>query len=198
MDRSDVKELYYITLITHVPSIMRHGILSHDLSRKFPHDDSIAMSKIQDRRINKKIPRTNKKLHDYANLYFDAHNPMLSKCRSRNTEICVLRINTEVLDLPGVIIADRNASSGYVRFYAPVEGLAAIDKEALFAEYWTHPQNRYEEWAHKSVKCAEVLVPDKVESRYILGVYVANQTALADFKKLNLQLTVCIKSDIFF
>lgn len=198
MDRSNVKELYFITLISNVRSIIKHGILSHNLSAKLPHDDSIAMQEMQEKRKVKKIPGTNKKLHDFANLYFDAHNPMLSRRRDQNDKICVLRINAEVIDLPDVIISDQNASSDYARFYPVSMGLAAIDKDRLFARYWTHRDNQYEEWAHKSVKCAEVLVPNKVEPRYILGIYVANQTALNAIKKLETDLTVCIKSDIFF
>ena len=197
MDRSDVKELYFITPIVNVPSIMEYGILSYNLSIKLPHC-SVAMQEMQEKRMVKKIPGTKKKLHDYANLYFDAHNPMLSKRRDQNAEICVMRINSEVIDLPDVIITDQNASSDYVRFFSVSRGLSAIDKEKLFSRYWTHRDNQYEEWAHKSVKCAEVLVPDKIEPQYILGIYVANQTALDAIKKLRLGLTVCIKSDIFF
>ena len=196
MKRSDVKELYYITPIANLLSIMQHGILSNELSKKLPHE-SLAMEEIQSKRENKQIPGA-RKLHEYANLYFDAHNPMLSRRRDRNNETCVLRIDANVLDLQGVIIADQNASSEYVRFYPVTQGLAAIDKNRLFAKYWTHPENLYEEWAHKSIKCAEVLVPDKVEPKYILGVFVANQAALAAFKKLKIRLTVSIKSDIFF
>jgi len=197
MDRSDVRELYFITPIANVSSIIQHGILSHNLSKRLPHH-SVAMQKIQDKRGDKDIPGTNRKLHDYANLYFDAHNPMLSKRRDRNDKICVLRINAEVIDSLDIIIADRNASSDYVRFYPAAEGLAAIDKNRLFARYWTHPENIYDEWEHKSVKCAEVLVPEKVEPQYLLGAYVANQTALVTIKKLRIGLTVSIKSDIFF
>ena len=179
-----------------MPSIMDKGILSHELSKKLSHD-SLAMEEIQSKRETKQIPGA-RKLHHYANLYFDAHNPMLSRRRDRNDEVCVLRIDANVLDLQGVIIADQNASSGYVRFYPVTQGLAAIDKDRLLAKYWTHPENIYEEWAHKSIKCAEVLVPDKVETRYILGAYIANQAALAALKKLRIELTVSIKNDIFF
>ena len=198
MDRSDVKELYFISLISNIQSIIEHGILSHNQSVQLPHDDSIAMQEMQEKRKIKKIPGTNKKLHDFANLYFDAHNPMLSKRRDQNDEICVLRINAEVMDLPNIIIADQNASSDYVRFYPVPKGLMAIDKDMVFARYWTHRDNQFEEWAHKSIKCAEVLVPDKIEPQYILGAYVANQPALDAFKKLRTDLTVRIKSDIFF
>ena len=80
-------------------------------------------------------------LHDYANLYFDAHNPMLSKRRDRNNEICILRISATILGLPGIIVSDQNAASDYVLFYPVKEGLKAIDKERLFAQYWTHQEN---------------------------------------------------------
>jgi len=196
MNRSDITELHFITPIANVASIMEHGILSKNLSSKLSHY-SVAMQEIQDRRKNKKIPNAGE-LHNYANLYFNAHNAMLSKLRGRNNEICILRVEHKVLDLQGVIIADQNASSNYARFYPVVDGLAAIDKNKLFAKYWTHPENQYEEWAHKSIKCAEVFVPNKVEPKFICGAYVANHIALAFFKKLDIGLTVCIKSDIFF
>ncbi len=197
MERADVKELYYISHIANIPSILEHGILSHNLSEKLPHD-SIAMEEIQDRRKNKTIPGTKKKLHDYANLYFDAHNPMLSRRRSQNDEICILCIDSYVLDLPDIIISDRNAASNWARFYNCVEGLKALDQEKLYSRFWTNARDQYEAWELKSIKCAEVLVPDKVEPKYITGAFVANQTATDAFKELKCGLTVRIKSGIFF
>jgi hypothetical protein len=196
LERTDVKELYYITPIDNLPSIIQHGILSNKLSKKFPHE-SIAMEEIQAKRTNKQIPGASK-LHEYANFYFDAHNPMLSKRRDQNNQICVLRVHPSVIDLPGVIISDQNAASNYVRFFNVTSGLAALDKDRVFATFWLHPDNLIEEWSHSSVKCAEILVPDRVESKYILGAYVANQTALEAFNKLRIQLTVSIRSDMFF
>ena len=197
MRRSDVVELYYITPIDNVPSILEHGILSNKLAANLQHE-SVAMAEIQIRR-NKKIPGAGGlDLHSYANLYFDAHNPMLSKRREQNDTICILRINPNVLDLPGVIVADRNAASDYARFDPPDKGLASLDKDTVFAQYWTHPENQYHEWTHKSIKCAEALVPGRVEPNCIIGSYVANEKALAGFTGLNTQLTVCIKNDIFF
>ena len=98
MHRKDIRELYYITPIANIPSILEYGILSHNYSLKRDHY-SVAMREIQVRRKDKKIPGTKNQLHDYANLYFDAHNPMLSKCRNKNDLICVLKIDIAVLDL---------------------------------------------------------------------------------------------------
>ena len=196
MKRSDVKELYYITPIANVPSIINNGILSHELSKKLAHE-SLAMEEIQAKRKNKRIPRA-RKLHQYANLYFDAHNPMLSRRRNRNDQICILCVDPSALDLPNVVISDRNAASDWVRFNSVIDGLAALDKDKIYARYWTNVDNQYDLWENKSIKCAEVLIPDSVEPKYILGAYVANQTALKSFQQLNIQLTVSIKSAIFF
>jgi hypothetical protein len=197
MDRSDVEELYYITPIANVLSIMKHGILSHNLSLKLRHD-SVAMPEIQEIRKDKKIPGINTKLHDYANLYFDAHNPTLSKLRKRNNEICILRIDDNILDLPGVVTTSRNAASDYVRFYPVIDGLGALDKDTVFATFWLHPEDTIAEWRHKSIKCAEVLVPKKADSKFVLGAFVANRVALKAFKQQNTGLNVCIRSGIFF
>jgi ssDNA thymidine ADP-ribosyltransferase, DarT len=196
MDRADITELHYITAIANLPSIVRHGILSHNLAAKIAHD-SVAMPEIQERRQNKRIPGAGY-LHDYANLYFDAHNPMLSKCRTRNAEICVLQIDPGVLDIPGVIIADRNAASNWTGFWPVTDGLTVINADRVFARYWTHPNEPYDEMSHKSEKCAEVLVPERVDVGLIAGTYVANQVAMQEFQRLNSQLPVSIRSDMFF
>lgn len=196
MNRDEITKLYFIAPIANVPSILQHGILSHKLSGQIDHH-SVAMPEIQERRKNKQIPGA-RPLHDYANLYFDAHNPMLSKRRAQNDEICILQVDAKVLDLPGVIIADRNAASDWVRFSPVAEGLKSIDRDRVFAQYWTHPQDLYDEMRHKSEKCAEVLVPDRVKPCYFVGAYVANEVALLWFQQLNINLPVCIRSDIFF
>ena len=196
MNRADVTELHYITAIANLPSILRHGILSHTLADQLAHN-SVAMPEIQERRRNKQIPGA-RRLHEYANLYFDAHNPMLSKCRGRNAEICVLHIDPAVLDQAGVIVTDRNAASDWVGFFPVAQGLSVISRERVFARYWTHRDDPYEEMSHKSEKCAEVLVPDRVDVQFIAGAYVANQAALAEFERQNFQLPVRVRGDMFF
>ena len=196
MNRTDISELHFIAPIANVPSILEHGILSHRQADRFMHK-SVAMAELQERRKNKQIPGA-RPLHEYTNLYFDAHNPMLSKRRAQNDSICVLRIAPAILDLPDVIVADRNAASNWVKFSAVDEGLRQINRDRVFAHYWIHPNDPYEEMSHKSEKCAEVLVPDRVEAHFIIGAYVANDTAFAAFNALNFALPVSINSVIFF
>ena len=196
MNRSDVTELYYITPIENVPSIMKHGILSHNLSSRLS-PRTVAMPEMQDKRENKRIPGAGM-LHDYANFYFDAHNPMLSKVRVYNNEICILRIIATILELPSVIVADRNAAKDYARFYSAKDGLVALDKDKIYARYWTNARDQYEAWDLKAIKCAEVLVPSKIAPDYIMGAFVANQIAFESFQRLESKLPVEIKNGIFF
>src|SRR5262249_41013857 len=108
-------------------------------------------------------------------------------CRGRNGEICVLQVNAAVLDENGVIVTDRNAASGWRRFLPVASGLSVVSRERVFARYWLHPDDPYDEMSHKSEKCAEVLVPDRVDAQFIVGAYVANQVALTEFQRVNSQ-----------
>jgi len=195
MNRSDIIELHYITPIENIPSIMKNGILSNRQASSIGHI-SVAMEEVQARRHNKRIPGAGP-LHDYANLYFDAHNPMLSKRRDRNETICILRIETRVIGKAGVIISDRNAASDYARFYPVDEGIEVLEKDLVFARYWTHPDS-FEAMRRKSIKCAEVLVPDRVEPNHIIGAYVVNERAFRAVQLLNVPLPAAIKGDMFF
>lgn len=195
MRLEDVKELHYIAPIDSVGSILQHGILSHNLAQTQQHID-ISMHEVQDRRAEKIVPN-GEPLHHYANLYFDAHNPMLSKRRDRNSEICVLRISPDILTLPNVIISDRNASSDYARFYRSPEGLNYLDSEKIYAKFWNH-QDHFQYLEHKSIKCAEVLVPELITKDYILGAYVSSQSVAQSMAHIPERLIIELKPDLFF
>ena len=173
MNRSDIKELHYITHIDNLESILHNGILCHNKAKKIKFK-SVADEKIQERRRKVIIPGGKRKLHDYVNLYFNARNPMMFKRKSMHKELAVLRIDSAILDEPKVVISDSNASSDYVGFYPSPEGLERLDKDLIFAEYWTDP-NPIIAYRRKSAICAEVLVPNSVPLRFIIGVYVSCQ-----------------------
>ena len=197
MDRNHIKELYFITYIDNLPSILKLGILSRNITiRKKINFKDVSEPGVQDRRAGKKIPGTSKELHDYANLYFDAHNPMLSAQRSENNKICVLKINKDVLDLKGIIVTDMNAARD-CRFMSLDEGLSSLDWDKIYMINWKDPDNPINDYRQAGIKCAEILIPECVESRYIIGAYVANRVALDAFKQVS-DLEVEIKSGLFF
>ena len=171
MRREELAELHYITPIANVPSICAHGVLSHKRAKKVEHE-SVSMQLIQDRRARVVVPG-GRPLHDYVNLYFDARNPMMFVRKDNHMALCVLRVSPDVLDLHGVVVSDCNASREYARFKPAPNGLAIVDRDLVFAEYWTHLDDPIKEYRHKGVKCAEVLVPDRIEPRFIVGTYVS-------------------------
>jgi ssDNA thymidine ADP-ribosyltransferase, DarT len=159
MERDRLKELHCIMPIVNVASVMQHGILSHRRAQAVAHD-SVADPAIQARRAAVRVPG-GRPLHEYANLYFDARNPMMYRRKERHEELAVLSISTVVLDLTGVVVTDRNASvdEDFVRFEPAPDGLAIVDEALTFAHYWTH-EDYYEQIRRKQAKQAEVLVPD--------------------------------------
>jgi hypothetical protein len=123
---------------------------------------------VQELRAKVRIPG-GRPLHEYANLYICARNPMMYVRRALHETTCVLRISTDVLDLPKVVVTDQNAASNYCRFMPSPSGLALVDGAMVFADDWRHPANPAAYYRHRSVKCAEVLVPDAVPPEYLLG-----------------------------
>ena len=72
-----VTELHCIMPMANVASVLIHGLLSYERAAKLPHH-SVALQPAQDLRDKKHVPG-GLKLHQYANLYFHARNPMLHK-----------------------------------------------------------------------------------------------------------------------
>lgn len=200
MDRANLTELGYITAIANLRSICEHGILSNRLADSLDHID-VSMAVIQDRREGKLVPDVRiakgRPLHEYANLYICPRNPMLYVRSAQHEELCVLRVSSAVLKLPGVVVADGNASSDYTRFDAAPEGLAYVDEEMTFAEFWTDP-NTYVYWEKKRRKCAEVLVPDRVDPEYITGAYVSGARGRRACEAVPVPWPVTVNAELFF
>jgi hypothetical protein len=198
MNRADIDELHYICPIENLPLIVANGILSHKRADKVKHR-SVAMPEMQERRKRVVIPGA-RPLHDYVNLYINARNKMMYKivCNTGINTICVLQVDSGVLDLPDVVISDRNAAGDYPKFAPSPKGLSNIDKDLVFARYWNHPDDPIESMRHGSIVCAEVLVPDRLDPRYIKGAYVANQQATEAVAAAASGLKVTINTNMFF
>jgi hypothetical protein len=174
MERSRIQELHYITDMANVGSILERGILSHRHAQRVASGHiSVADAEVQARRASKRVwvGRSSRPLHD-ANLYVHARNAMLfTLLRSRKGDLTVLSVGPAVLELDGVVVADRNAASLASLFLPAAEGIAALDEGAVFAEWWTSSSEA------KQLRMAEVLVPDHVPPSLIKGAYVPDRAA---------------------
>jgi|SRR5271166_453361 len=195
MERSQVPEFHFIAPIANVGSILQHGIVSHNRAARLAHLD-ISMQDIQALRAKKKVPG-GLALHDYANLFFNGRNKMMVKKRPQHSEICVLRVLPDVLDLPGAVIADQNASSKYVLFMQSPAGLKKLSYDEVFVRSWVCPGEQFREWRLGSVVAAELLIPHRIEPRFIFAAYVNGQVSLSKLQRAAPQLPCALNSDIF-
>jgi hypothetical protein len=195
MTRAELHELGYIIPIATVPSVLQHGILSHRRAGKIVHG-SIALQDVQNLRARKVVPN-GRALHEYANLYICPRNPMLLKKSDIHEQICVLQVSADVLDIRNVVVTDSNAASKYVSFKPAPEGLAIVDRDRTFAEWWTH-DDQIEQWRHSAQKCAEVLVPDAVPPAYVVGAYVSCDGSRECLQRLAPGLSITVDAHLFF
>ncbi|HFX0496063.1 DUF4433 domain-containing protein [Pseudomonas aeruginosa] len=194
-----VTELHCIMPLGNVPSVLERGILCHDLADQVEHQ-SVAMQEIQDVRHTKSVPG-GLRLHQYANLYFSARNPMMFKRKNEHASLCVLRVSIDVMAEPGVVLSDQNAASKYARFHPYPDGLRLIDFDYVFADSW-QDDDEIEAWRKKSRKCAEALVPNRVDPRFLTAFYVSSyqtKQRLEDLLGLQrCQLPVIANQRLFF
>jgi ssDNA thymidine ADP-ribosyltransferase, DarT len=181
--------------MSNISSVMAHGILSYERAASLPHR-SVAMQPVQEKRDKKQVPG-GLMLHHYANLYFHARNPMLFKRLSEAATLCVLRVSTDVLRLPGTVLSDQNAASDYVRFYDPSQW-EMLSFDDIYALDWRHPGDQIAYWRHRARKCAEVLVPRSIPSRFVLGAYVVDHAASERLVALGFQLPIALNPVLFF
>lgn len=181
-----VTEFQCIMPLENIPSVIKLGILSNERAAKIDHK-SVAMEEVQEKRDVKHVP-SGLKLHQYANLYFHARNPMLYKRKGEVRGLCILRVSIEVLQIPGVVLADRNASISLVRFLAPSQS-ELLDYDAIYAIDWNrqHANDPFAYREHKAVKCAEVLVPHVVEPKYFIGAYVIDEATKLKLQSLGFE-----------
>ncbi len=190
-----VTEFQCIMPMENIPSVLVHGILSHARASRLAHA-TVAMETMQEKRDKKHVPG-GLKLHQYANLYFHARNPMLFKRKDQAASLCVLRISTDVRNLAGVVFADSNASGDYVRFLSPAQW-QLLHFDDIYAMDWRHPNDPIAYYRHRSRKCAEVLVPHRVEYSLLTGAWVVDRRAAERLSAMGFTLPIAIDPVLFF
>ncbi len=191
-----VREFHNIQSIENIALILQYGILSYNRASQLPHK-SIAMANLQEKRDGKRIP-DGLLIHNYACLYFDAHNPMMFKRIKESENLCVFQVSKDIDKIESVVFSDQNASSNYARFYSPTDGYDRLDFDAIYAADWRHVGNQIAYWRHKSTKCAEVLVPHEIPTPYITGIYTFNENMRQYIQKKCSTIPIMVNPYLFF
>ena len=196
-----VKELYYITHIDNVPSILQLGILSHATmeSEGIPFTP-IYNAEIVSKRQSITTP-DGRSLWSFANLYFQPRNPMLYRVvffspPTNVDDVAVLGVQMSVLNSPDIFIANGNAASALSDIMPAREGKKALSQisKDIDKEYWT------DEGGSKRKIMAECLVPGQIPPMAIREIFVANHNIANKLKgKLSpLDLEVIPEPNMFF
>lgn len=187
--------VYNIMPLANISSVLRHGIVCFEQAQTLQHI-SVALEDVQSRRCNVVIPG-GAPLHQYANLYFSYSNPMLYRRKENADELCILAVSATVLDMDGCILSDRNAATSFVRFFSSPDGLQYLNFTVIHGQYWTDADPFiYRE--KKAIKCAEVLIPHCVPTKYIAGAYVVSNDAESQLLDSGFLRPIAVRPKVFF
>ncbi len=153
--------------------MLKYGVLSHSQVEA----RSLPFTPIYDRQIvtgrSKRVTPADKSLWNYANLYFQARNPMLYRVLDEKgaQSIVILGVSSNVLKRKDIFVSVGNAASGASPILPASEGLQAIYSmwDIVASDWWK------EEDGTKRKIMAECLVPDFVSPDEIHTIYVASQ-----------------------
>lgn len=158
--------LYHMTHISNLASIIKYGLLSHNVAHRLNLIQSdISDPDVQSIRASLKDKIYNRSLHEYVPLYFSPRNPMLYRRKEIQEDIVILGLDPNLLFESKIVISDGNAASGETLFYASTESLHELKWEIVRAKFWNNLEDG------RRVKCAEVLVPNNITPDKILRVF---------------------------
>lgn len=189
--------LFYTAHLKNLKSILSLGILSHNSAHsRGLVDEDISNRQVNDRR-NRMVQAVGGNIHDFSPLYFNPRNPMLYYlCKQKRKEdLVLLRVNPHILLEQNVCFSDGNAAASATRFYNNLSEFNQLNWEIIRNEYWTNYPDG------KRIKCAEVLVKEKVPLEYITNIYVYNENALSQILSIfpnHLGINTSINSKLYF
>lgn len=170
--RLRVPGLYYITHIDNLCSILEKGILSHQAII----NEDVAFTAIYDEEIvtNRSHIQTpnGKNLWDYANVFFQARNPMLYRVLIEKSEndIAIVRVQSTILNDNNIFITTGNAAHSLSEILPPQKGRKILKKILKNTDKtWWRPDD-----GSKREIMAECLVPNRIPQSNITGIYVAS------------------------
>lgn len=170
-----IRELFYITHVKNIKSILEKGILSH----KQIEESGITYERIYNKDVVSRreaitVP-DGRSLWNFANLYFQARNPMLFTVVRNNAldEIAVIGVDKSILDRPDIFFATGNAAHSQSEI-VPASQRKRVLPTIIYdinRVYWNEVDGS------KRTIMAECLVPEFVPPQFIRSVYFADYKA---------------------
>ncbi len=172
------KGLFYITHIDNIESILKFGILSHNLAHKEGLVKVDISNAAVNARRNKYVNVLEGNIHDYSPLYINHKNPMLfTLCKNNDKKTLVLlRVNPHILLTEGVVFSDGNAASNSTRFYNNISDFNKLNWNLIKKGFWYNYEFGIEEG--RRIMCSEVLVKNKIPLYMINDIFIYDENVL--------------------
>jgi hypothetical protein len=167
-----LRELYYISHVKNLDSILKMGILSHNkiVEQGLPFE-RIYNPEVVSRREGIKVP-DGRSLWDFANIYFQARNPMLFTVIRNNPldQIAVIGIDRRILGKDDIYITTGNAA------HSQSEIIPISEKKKYLPDILNQINRVYwnEVDGSKRTIMSECLIPTSISPNYIRSIYFAD------------------------
>lgn len=196
---SGYNNLYYITHVGNLESILNLGIYSNNLisQNRIKHFD-LSDTEVQEIRGNKFIGNS-VNLHDFVNLFFNPRNSMLYRLLDNNDpyDICILEIDITVLNEMDAFVGDGIVAKCTTLARNSKEGLKLLHYDEVFRENWNDP-NPYIKDMQRSKVSAEALIKNRVNVDKIKQVIVQDDYAKDLLSKYKINIPISVKPYLFF
>lgn len=185
--------LYHITSIDNLSSILQHDLLSRhqaDLHKLVQID--ISDPDVQRRRRHKSFNGIS--LQEYVPLYFNPKNPMLFVRKSLQEKIIILAVDVMILLKRDTVFTDGNAACQNTKFYQDISGITQLSWSTIRQPTW------YDKSDGKRIRCAEVLVRNKIPVKHIIKILCHSEKIAKQVKDLTRKyhILVEINKSIYF
>jgi hypothetical protein len=176
---TSINGLYHITNIENIVNIFDKGLLSHTMAHVLKINKSDISNQLVQARRNH--------VHNKVPLYFNIKNPM-TYTFSNKSNLVIFKIEKKVMLFPGVIFSDGNAAAISSKYYTSLQDLNKLNWECINGTFW----NDYNDG--KRIRCAEVLVPNKISTKHIQEIFVYDSSTYNNLMKLlsgkNIPITI--------
>jgi hypothetical protein len=173
-----------------INNIIKHGILNHDDARSYKVNLVDISDPEAQRWRERPEPCYKRRIHDYAPLYINPRNPMLSARRHLQDDLCLLEVSLTVLARNEYLITDGNAASRDTQFYSSINDFKSLPWDVLDVKYWADLPDG------KRKRCAEVLIYPKISQEFIGSIHCYSNNTVNSI--CNCGRDILLNRELFF
>ena len=191
--------LYYFCSISHLPSILKIGILSrNEINQKNLLSEDWSNLAVQEHRSKTKAQLSNGNvdfIHNMVCTFFNPYNTTIYKGQQNIgpeykslSVVLVIDVKSLFLNNPNLAYAftDKNAAKkeGTVNFYNNLDDLVKLDWEVLNGGYWKGDDHRgedFDKW--RDTKSAEFLIHEKISPSSFKEILTFNEETTRKLSK---------------